>query len=285
MNEKTDNNLSIIKKILWRSLMLKKFFFLLLLAMVLIFSCKKNDAGETINNNASADNNLKIYNATQYVKENGVYVFTNESDVEKQIKDLDKDKYLYLTFGNKVNVVDSKKIGKDEYFKIQLPDTTVYWAKRSFFAEKLITINQTDVLCYRQPDLDYATTIKLQPGDFGIYVKELNDWICVEFRAYRPVKADGERKWVGGPYWIKTGYTDDIMTAKQAYYLYLAYYNSLIKNNDVLALENLNRGLTITNNEDTEITYVIRDMIREISPDSDTNEPPKDEVTDSDNVE
>lgn len=266
--------------------MLKKYFFLLLL-IILVFNCKKNNSGEITNNNSIVDDNLKIYNATQYVKENGVYIFTNESDVDKQIKDLDKNKYLYLDFGNKVNVVDSKKIGKDEYFKIQLPDTTVYWAKKDFFAEKLLTINQTDVLCYKQPDLDYATTVKLQPGDFGIYVKEINDWICVDFRAYRPVKAGGERKWVGGPYWIKTGYTDDIKTAKQAYYLYLANYNSLIKNNDALALDNLNKGLTITNNEDTEITYVLRDMIKDLTPKdaTDSDAPQKDEVLDNNDID
>lgn len=130
--------------------------------------------------------------------------------------------------------------------------------------EKFIVINQTDVNCYEYPEPTYITPIKLQPGDFGLFVKEQDGWIEVEFSAYRPHKLkDDKRKWVGKK-WIKDGYTEDLNAAKEAYYLYFAYHRNIIKKDSKEAIEMLNKALEVNAGEETEITYVVKDYLNEL---------------------
>lgn len=247
------------------------FFILLSLFSYCLFSyygCKKdNNRSVTINTATTVreeeDLNF-IENATQYVKVNGCYFYKNLEDVNTPIKQLKSDSYLWVDFGRKINVLDIKKVNNDYYYNVQLPDKSIYWAKKDFFTTKFITIIKTNVLCYEQPDTNWGATIKLQPGDFGTLIKEDDGWLNVEFKAYRPIKDNGERRWVG-TYWIKEGYTDDINTAKQAFYLYMAYYYKLIKKDTKNAIEMLKKAFYIVNDEETEISYVIRDFLKELS--------------------
>ena len=248
-------------------------YILIGILFLLILNCKKD--GSSDNSGKKEDENLVIIeNPTQYIKESGGYFYKDLSDVNTPIKDLKPDQYLWVEFGGKVTAIDIKKVNNVEYYKIQLPDKSVYWAKKDLFTSKFITINKANVLCYKQPDNDWATSIKLQPGDFGTLIKEEDGWINVEFRAYRPTKDGGERKWVG-TYWIKEGYTDDINTAKQAYYLYQAYYYNLIKKDNKNAIEMLKKALT-TVEQETEITYVIREFLEELESGSVANDTTKD---------
>ncbi|HOJ63428.1 MAG TPA: hypothetical protein PLE45_03300 [Spirochaetota bacterium] len=240
-----------------------KRFILLLTILITIFSCKKDNSLNT----TTTVSTISIENPTQYIKEAGCYFYKNIEDVNTPIKNLKSDSYLWVDFGRKVTVIDTKKVGDDDYYKVQLPDKSIYWAKKDFFTSKFITINKANVLCYKQPDNDWATTIKLQPGDFGTLIKEEDGWINVEFKAYRPTKEGGDRKWVGN-YWIKEGWTDDINTAKQAYYLYMAYYYKLIKNDDKNAIEMIKKAFSSTNEEETEISYVLRDYLQELQSNS-----------------
>ncbi len=245
-----------------------KYIFLFLSILIFIFECKK----ESSINTTLVDNEKInfIENPTQYVKERGCYFYKDLSDVNTPIKDLKADRYLWVDFGRKVTIIDVKKVNEDSYYKLQLPDKSIYWAKKDFFTSKFITITKSNVVCYKQPDNDWATTIKLQPGDFGTLLKEEDGWLNVEFRAYRPTKDDGERKWVG-TYWIKEGYTDDINTAKQAYYLYMAYYYHIIKKDDKNAIEMLKKAFSAVNDEETEITYVIRDFLQQLEGSNNSN--------------
>ena len=142
-----------------------------------------------------------------------------------------------------------------------LPDGSEYWVAANALVDKFIVITREDVLCYKQPDTDYADTILLQPGDLGLFSKEMDGWINAEFLAYRPVEPGGEIKRVGSK-WIKGGYTEDLSTAKEAYYLSLAYYYLYSKDKDVKkAVERLEKAASINVTGDTEITYVINDLL------------------------
>ncbi len=248
---------------------MKKLLFINLLIILLFpsVSCvkkKNNDAQnkESAVSESSSDNSQSdITNVTQYVSSYGVWAYANESDLGKKSGDV-KEK-MYLNFGSPVTIIGSKKENNIEYYKIQLPDDTTYWSPKENFAEKFIVINKTDVLCYTQPDTGYATQLKLQPGDFGIYVKEKNGFINADFYAYRPYKPGDEKKWVGNV-WLKEGYTDNINAAREAYYLFLAYA-SLQKNKKDDAKTYLDKALEASETYgETDITPVVKDQLNEL---------------------
>ena len=263
----------IMKKIIISSI-------ILLCVFGVMTGCKKGGAAS---GDVSSDQYVEriVENQTQYISDWSAVLYVNESEVGTDYKKLANDKYIILYFGSKVTVKSEKTIGKKVYYRVQLPDTTEYFAEKKLFAEKFIVINKEHVSTYSQPDLDYVTSLKLEPGDFGIYKKELNGWIQVDFYAYRSVKEDGDRKWVGTK-WIQDGWTEDITCAKQAYYLYLATYNELQKNNKDKALEMLAKADEATDNAETEISYVLNEMyvrLTQAEADAETQaEPPADEA-------
>jgi hypothetical protein len=250
---------------------MKKYFLSFIIVLILFFtivSCfkKKGDDNKTdnsSNNELKDDNDAKtINNVTQYVSSWAVWVYANESDLGKKSNEV-KEKIL-LDFGKPVTVISTKKISDKNYFKIQLPDDSIYWASQDNFAEKFIIINKTDVITYDQPDTGYATQLKLQPGDFGVFVKEKNGFMNVDFYAFRPYKIDSEKKWVGNK-WIKEGYTDNINAAKEAFYLYLAY-NNIQKNNVDEAKKNLEKAVELSDlNGETDITPVIKSLLSQLN--------------------
>ena len=214
-------------------------------------------------NNQKNNTNKIVETATQYVKDWGVWVFKNEEDLGKNPKEVkEKD---YFEFGSKFTVVLSKTINEKDYYKIQLPDKTEYWIDKERLAEKFIVINQDDVTVYTQPDQDYFTGTKLQRGDFGYFIKEQDGWINVNFYAYRPtLDGEEEKKWVGER-WIKEGYTDDLMAAREAFYLYWAYfytYNQKNKNKEK-AIEMCQKAMDA--NAESEIYFVVKDFYNELN--------------------
>ena len=85
-----------------------------------------------------------------------------------------------------------------------------------------------------------------------------------DFITYRPTEPGGEFQRVGNK-WINTGYTDDLRTAKEAYYLNLAYYYIYSsEKNQEKAIERLEKALNINVDTDTEITHIIKNLMNEL---------------------
>jgi hypothetical protein len=226
-----------------------------------IFSIKPGGgkAGEEV---SEAETLQSAEPVTQYVKIWGVWFYQNEQDIGKPPKDVSEKQYM--EFGSKVSVFEKKDIEGKAYSRVMLPDRSEYWVAANTLVDKFIVITQTDVLCYKQPDNDYADTILLQPGDLGLFAREMDGWINAEFLTYRSVEPGGEIKRVGNK-WIKGGYTEDLSTAKEAYYLNLAYYYIYSNEKDVdKAVERLEKASSINVMGDTEITYVINDLLEEL---------------------
>jgi hypothetical protein len=199
---------------------------------------------------------------TMYVKNWGTWVISREEDIGKPLKEI-KEK-LYLEFGSKLYVLEEKSINERVYVKVQLPDTSEYWARKNTLVEKFIVITSNDILCYTQPDTDYADTILLQPGDFGFFIREMESWVNAEFLTFRPEVPGGTYVRVGEK-WINTGYTEDLRTAKEAYYLNLAYYYIHSKEKDEKkAIERLEKAQNVNVDIDTEITYIIEDLLSDL---------------------
>ena len=200
---------------------------------------------------------------TKYVKNWGAWFYAHEEDLGKRLKEV-KDK-LYMEFGSKVYVLEEKIVNQKVYNKIQLPDKSLYWVDKDALIEKFIVITKENVLCYKQPDTDYADTIQLQPGDFGLFIKEIDGWVNAEFLAYRPAVPGGDYDRVGNK-WINSGYTEDLKTAKEAYYLNLAYYYIYSKDKSTeKAVERLEKAMNINVDTDTEITYVVQAVMNDLS--------------------
>ena len=263
-------------RIKFRSLedvMMKGIIAVLGLAAILIlpvFGCSKDEDSGSIfsikTGGNTAEENVQetetqpaVQPVTQYVKTWGVWFYQNEQDIGKPSKDVSEKQYM--DFGSKVSTLEKKDINGKTYSKVMLPDRSEYWVEAKALVDKFIVITQKDVLCYKQPDTDYADTIMLQPGDLGLFSREMDGWINADFLAYRPVEPGGEIKRVGNK-WIKDGYTEDLSTAKEAYYLSLAYYYLYSKEKDVnKAIERLEKAASINVTADTEITYVINDLL------------------------
>jgi hypothetical protein len=244
---------------------MKHTFFVSLFFVLFVLGCNK-EPGDSLNLFSKKaeipPSEEQVQKPTMYVKEWGVWFYRNEEDAGKPSKEV-KDK-LYMDFGSKVTVLDEKNINGKDFFKVQLPDQTDYWVRKTVFVEKFIIINQKDVLCYKQPDLDYADTILLQPGDFGLFQREIDGWMLADFLAYRPKESGGDRAVVGEK-WIKEGYTTDLRAAKEAFYLNRAYYYQFSKNkNREKAVEMLEKARNINVDADTEITYVIETLLEEL---------------------
>ena len=70
--------------------------------------------------------------------------------------------------------------------------------------------------------------------------------------------------WVGNV-WLKTGYTEDTKVARESYILSRAYNDLYGKNvNPDSAIEKLKQALEINNGEETEITYVIKNLLNQL---------------------
>lgn len=202
-----------------------------------------------------------VENVTQYVK-NSCYGYANESDIGKDPQNV-KEKVL-LKFGNAVKVKGSKKIKEKIYYKIALPDNSEYWINKENIAKKFIVINKNDVKCYDNPDETFITKFRLQPGDFGILLQEgPDDWIKVEFNAYRKLKEYGERVWVGVK-WIRDGYTTDLKLANQAYLLSIANFYYIQKKEPKNAIPYLKEALSVEGAEESELTPIIKEMLSTI---------------------
>lgn len=251
--------------------LVKKFIVFMLAAVCLgTFSCKKN---EETQNDEQKQQQIPVEVVTQYIRNRG-YIYQNAEDVNVPLKNLKPEVYKLMSFGDKVSVLYETTLGKDQYYRVQLPDTTEYWALKALFTEKFIVINKPHVLCYTQPDSDYVPAVKVEPGDFGYFVKELNGWVLVDFNCtYRSYKEGQPRKWVG-QYWINTGYTDDLKCAKQAFYLSRANYNLLGEKtvDKESAIANLKKAFEVTNNENTEISFVLKDLLDELETPAQTSD-------------
>lgn len=249
---------------------MKKFLVILMCVMLLGIACKKQD----VNSEGDNDNNMTVDEGTDdsssedtsmssaselYVKYSS-WFYKNDGDLGKAAKDV-TDKKL-LEFGNKVTVLKSKKSGDKEYFQIQLPDKSKYWGEKSDLVEKLITINQPDVECYKQPDESFVIrNVKLQPGDFFYYVGEQDGFYKLSSICSLPRGKDNDVVWLG-EFWIKQGFTDDPFIAKDSYRLALAYYQLYNKKDKEKALEMMKKILE--DGPEGDLENVIQNVINEL---------------------
>jgi hypothetical protein len=209
----------------------------------------------------------------QYVKY-GVWFYSREEDLGKEARDVDRANRKLMDVGSRITTLEQKEREGVLYSRVRLPDKSEYWVQSEALVDRFIVINVPDVLCYKQPDDTFADTVFLQPGDMGYFIEQQEGWIKANFLAYRPREPEGERLWVGER-WIKDyGYTGDIMAAKEAYYLFLANRELITRDNPTKAAEFLETGLNVNVVGDTEITSVLRDLLRKISGPASSEESP-----------
>jgi hypothetical protein len=201
-----------------------------------------------------------------------VWIYTSRDDLGRPAAEVPRERRTLLDVGSRVATLEVVRgPGGDDagpWARIQLPDGTEHWVAAGHLVDRFIVITRSDVLCYDQPDTTFATTIFLQPGDFGYFVDEQEGWIKADFHAYRPREPEGEPAWVGER-WIKSsGFTDDVMTAKEAYYLYRAR-RELRHGSTEAEIDLLRRAENANVLGDTEITPVIRALLDELTGNSD----------------
>ena len=199
-----------------------------------------------------------------------IYLYNVEDNKEKKvikknIKEIDNTERILFDIGQQLTAIKEKNSGSKTYYQIILPNKKNYWIDASFVTEKYITINSEDVACYKQPSMNSLNNnFKLQPGDFGYFIKEKNGFINVEFNLYLPRGIDNSIVLVGNV-WIKEGYTDDINTAKEAYWLSAAYNQIYIKNpNKEIAKKYLINALEENRPEKTKIALIAQKVLKEL---------------------
>lgn len=200
--------------------------------------------------------------STLYVRKDGVITYADLSNAGKtyeQIKGEGKEAYNFLKFGNKVSVIEEKQKGDVSYSLYQTPSGDEFWIETGALAAEFVVLTESDIKTYTEPDESYGAPQKMQTGDLGFLKKELNGFMEIEFYAYRPTKSDGKPAWVGTKWIKKQKYADDVGTAKAAYYLYLAYYWDIQKNNPTTALKMIKDALEDGNINNRDVKGVIED--------------------------
>ena len=191
-----------------------------------------------------------------------IWAFVNDGNLKKDAKTV-KDKKL-IELGQKLSAVKEKKDNDKTYYQVQMPDGSKYWLNAEEVTEKYITINSNDVTCYSQPDnsAGYLNSYKLQPGDFGYFVKEQGGFVNVKINNYIPPSSkEKDAIWVDNV-WINGGYTDDIKSAKEAYNLALAYYYIYCKTpNKDTAKYFLKKAIEANGDDKTEIASVAQQVL------------------------
>ena len=188
-----------------------------------------------------------------------------KKDLKKEFVEInDKEKEL-VDIGEKLTAVKEKKSGNKIYYQILLTNKKKYWIDAGLVTERYITINEKDLTCYKSPSKDSVNTLfKLQPGDFGYFIKEKNGFVNVEFNTYLPRGIDNKIVLVGNV-WIKDGFTDDINTAKEAYWLSAAYNQIYIKNpNKEVAKKYLKNILEESSPDKMYIALIAQKVLNEL---------------------
>ncbi|MCG8570798.1 MAG: hypothetical protein MJB14_11725 [Spirochaetes bacterium] len=244
---------------------MKKSIIPVIIILLLFTNCKKEEK-------TSTDSQEKIMinpeMQIQYAIQDYILTYAKKENVGKswkEMKDMDSSEYFWLSIGNKVKVLQETNANGFDSYLFELPDGTQYWVEKEYLTHKFMIINANDTATFSQPDQDYKGKLKLQTGDFGIVKEEKNGFFLVEFKAYQPFKEGADPKYVG-EVWINSGYTNDVNAAKEAYYLYLAKYYDLQKNDLTKAVENLNKGLEINNGSPTDITHVLQEYLADLAP-------------------
>jgi hypothetical protein len=242
--------------------MKKMLSLLIIIVLILSFSCKKKtDDTSTTTSSQEELTDKPVDNSSvstdQFIN-TSVWVYGNEADIGKSA-----NTNKFMEFGNKISIVDNKKIGDKDYSQIQLPDKKKYWVEKRFLSEKFITINMPDVDCYSQPDGSFKVkNIKLQPGDFFNYLGEQDGFIKVSSVSYLPRDKNGAVIWLGEK-WLKEGFTEDINVAKDAYQLAQVYNTLYGKNQDKTKAIQLLKDLN-ENSSSTEISDYTKKLQSEL---------------------
>lgn len=234
---------------------MRKLIIILLFTLVL-FTCTKSKGPKETYQKVNA-----------YIKEMDVWAISDENELNKKISDI-KNK-LNLFFGDQVIIVGEKNINQMDYYRITVKNNkNEYWIRKDFIAKDFIIINKKDTVVYEIPDENYSIKAVLQPGDLGIVLKVQGEWLFVNFWAYRE-KNDPAKKDFIGNMWIKKSknYIQNIDAAKEAYYLYLAYYYIYTDKNLNVANNYIDKALGISTQKKkkTEITPVIAEIKKEIN--------------------
>ena len=191
-----------------------------------------------------------------------IWAYENDSDLKKDPKAV-KDKKI-IDLGQKLSAIKEKDDSGKTYYQVQMPDNTKYWVNANDVTEKYITINSQDVVCYSQPDnsAGYLNSFKLQPGDFGYYIKEQGGFVNVKISNYLPPRGkDKDPIWVDNV-WINGGYTDDIKAAKEAYNLSIAYYYIYNKTPNLdTAKAYLKKAIEANGDDKTDIAAVAQQVL------------------------
>lgn len=237
--------------------MVKKGLPLILCLLLTLVSCNKKpntNTGETGNPDAKAPSVSTMFAKYDWVL--GVADVGNFGKTAAQLKEMGAD-FTYLKFGNKVTVVEEKQNGDKLIYKFKKPSGDEYWADSAALAKKYVVINSTDVPTYSEPETSYGLKVKLQPGMLGFLLDESNGWFKVEIWAY----SMESRKWAGGTYFIQSGFTNDLNTAKQAYLYYQAVRKD-IRDSDLAKAKELTKEAIDVGN--TDIINVIESYMMDL---------------------
>jgi hypothetical protein len=211
-------------------------------------------------------------NSEVFVKYSSAWFYNDSGDLGKDFKNVNAKNKTLMYFGNKVTVLGNKKVGDSIYINVLLPDGSKCWAPLDYLVIKFIVITDKDIKTFSQPDESYINKVKLQPCFLGYLVKEKGSFLNVDFYHYAPPKKAGDNPvWIGNV-WIKTAYyTDNIIAAKQANALKMAYNELYGKTqNKANALKYLKDGLDSTGEAETPVVQVLKDLIVELESENST---------------
>lgn len=207
-----------------------------IILLLSLFSCKRSEG-------PGPEEKEERAGESHYLIEDGSWGYLHEEDIGKKLKDVTWK--IKLEFGDEVELAGEKEIGGESYARVKVKDDE-YWVKRAGLAEELVVVTGDKIVTYLQADSAYPAELTLEPGELGIFIKEV-----AGFRQYRIVNfRKGSNKAVG-PVWIdakEKGLTRERGVVKEAYYLSQAGYYLEVEKGDDLTMVNyfINKGLRVS---------------------------------------
>ncbi len=225
-------------------------FFSIVFISIYFISCTKESSN-------------KIDNTTMYIKESSIWGIIDENDLEKKISEIDNKQVV--NFGTKVKYINQKLINEKEYYRVKLPSRDKVWISQNGLSKKLFTVINHSASGYKSPDANQEK-ISLKNGDFGVFLQEKDDWILIDFWAFRKTTGSNSYEKIGNLWMNKKDIhllNSDITLAKQAFFLYHLYYYTLIDKLPDMQNYYKNRTLEIRNTtgEENVVTKAVDDLL------------------------
>lgn len=225
-----------------------------ILTLVLLTGCNRSKSGD-----GKVEQEEEQAGESYFLIHDSAWGYGNESEIGKKVKDVFNK--VKLEFGDQVFLNGEKEINGESYGRVTFKESD-YWLKRESLAKALIVVEEREITTYLQADESYPAELTLEPGEIGIFIKEV-----AGFKEYNILNFRKGSNRAVGHVWLKAdqkGLSAESLLVKEAYYLSQArYYLEVEKSDDDTMVRFLvDKGLRVskTSGKSSFVTEMLKEL-------------------------